>query len=149
MGREKDGLYYLEPLKQKEVAMEIWTKSEIRHKRLGHASYGVLKKIQHLENINNNSQICDSCIRAKQSILPFPISFDKTSSFFELIHVDIWGRYKHASLYGAHYFLSIVDDFSHGVWVYLMKNKTEVAYFLVMFYNIVETQFGKRIKGIL
>lgn len=127
--------------------MAMWTKSEIWYKRLGHASDGVLKRIQNLENINTRSHFCDSCIRAKQSRLPF-LCFAKTSSCFDLIHVDIWGRYRHASIDGAHYFLSIVDEFSRGVWVYLMKTKTEAAYFLVMFYNMVETQFGKRVKRI-
>ena len=46
---------------------------------------------------------------------PFPLAFAKTTSFFDLIHVDIWGRYHHASQSGAYHFLSIVGDYSRGV----------------------------------
>ncbi|KAI3723909.1 hypothetical protein L2E82_35671 [Cichorium intybus] len=147
-GKERNGLYYLEPFNRKKMAMVVWSKNEIWHKRLGHASEGVLKKIQKLGNIGSSSEFCDSCIRAKQSRLPFPISFAKTASSFDLIHVDIWGRYKHASLDGAYYFLSIVDDYSRGVWVYLMKTKSEASHYLMFFYNMIETQFGKRVKRI-
>lgn len=60
-------------------------------------------------------------------MLPFPISYSKTSKCFELIHFDIWGRYHHATLNRCHYFLSIYDDYSRAIWVYLMKNKSEAS----------------------
>jgi len=42
----------------------------------------------------------------------FNLSVSKTNktSPFDLIHVDIWGGYKVASISGAKYFLTIVDD---------------------------------------
>lgn len=66
--------------------------------------------------------------------MPFPTTFSKTTECFELVHVDIWGRYKYATRNGAYYYLSIVDDHSRVVWVYLMKNKYEASYFLTLFY---------------
>lgn len=75
----------------------------------------------------------------KQSRLPFLIFFSKIVDCFDLIHVDIWGRYKHASLNGSYYLLLIVDDYSRGVWIYLMKTKFEAAELLISFYNMVET----------
>lgn len=115
--------------------MMVLTKHEIWHRRLGHVSEGVLKKIQQLGKLGTPNKFCDSCIREKQSRLHFPTSFSKTSKSFELIYVDIWGRYKHASLDGSHYFFSIVDDYSRGVWVYLMKNKSEASQHLITFYK--------------
>lgn len=109
---------------------------------------GVLRRIHQFENFGTHDRFCDSCTRAKQHRLPFPISFSKTENCFELIHIDIWGRYHTASFEGAQYFLSIVDDYSRGVWVYLMQNKTEVSKFLIMFCNMVETQFNKSVKRI-
>lgn len=67
---------------------------------------------------------CDSSIRVKQSRLPFPISFPKTYKRFELIHVDIWDHYHHATLNMSSYFLSIFCDYSMEAWVYLMKTRT-------------------------
>ena len=44
---------------------------------------------------------------------------------FDLIHCDIWGRYKYSSLSGAHYFLTIIDDYKRFTWIFLMKHKDE------------------------
>lgn len=46
------------------------------------------------------------------------------------------------------FFLTIVDDYSRGTWVYLMKHKDQTAAMLMNFYNMVETQFNASIKRI-
>ena len=43
-------------------------------------------------------------------------------------------------------FLTIVDDYSRAVWVYLLLEKREVATSLKEFFKMVERQFGKKIK---
>lgn len=142
IGRHCDGLYLLEPTIKKGTALS-W------HKRLGHASS---LKIQQLDgsfgSFGKNNEHCDSCLRAKLTRLPFPISSIQTASCFELIHCDIWGGYRTPSLSGAHYFLTIVDDFSRGMWVFLMKHKSDVSHFLISFCNMVHKQFGKCVKRI-
>nr|GMC49225.1 retrovirus-related Pol polyprotein from transposon TNT 1-94 [Ipomoea batatas] len=150
VGRMCNGLYDLEPTLREGVAMSVNKEDpDVWHRRLGHASIAKIKKIQldYLVASENNLH-CDSCMRAKQSRLPFPVSSIKTKSCFDLIHCDIWGGYKTASFSGAHYFLTIVDDFSRGVWVYLMKHKSEVSHHLVSFCNMISTQFGKVVKQI-
>lgn len=47
---------------------------------------------------------------------------------------------------GVHYFLIIVEDFSRGTWVYLIKYRSKVLNYLSMFINMIETQFNKRVK---
>ncbi|XP_074291421.1 uncharacterized protein LOC141618213 [Silene latifolia] len=49
------------------------------------------------------------------------------------------GPYKASSLSGAHYFLTIVDDHSRSVWVYLMKDKGEVGDLMKYFCKMVVT----------
>lgn len=127
-GRNHNGLYLLESQQKKGAAMKVDKASDayLWHARLGHASEA---KIAHISVdidlvMNLNIMPCDSCIRAKHTRLPFPLSSIKTKSCFELIHYDIWGRYTTASHSGAYYFLSIVDNFSRGVWIYLMKHKS-------------------------
>jgi hypothetical protein len=48
---------------------------------------------------SNNA--CDVCALAKQSRLPFSVSSISSVRPFELIHCDMWGPYKIASLSGA------------------------------------------------
>lgn len=150
LGKHQDGLYILEPTQDKKIALKVGKTSEDKlwHSRLGHTSVDKIKTIGFDVFKNQDSFPCDSCIRAKQTRLPFPVSTIKTVSCFDLIHCDIWGRYNTSSTSGAHYFLSIVDDYSMSVWVYLMKHKSEVERYLPMFIYMIETQFGKHIKRV-
>jgi len=47
----------------------------------------------------------------------------KASDAFKLIHCDLWGPYKNVSSCGASYFLTIVDDYSRTMWIYLLIDK--------------------------
>ncbi|CAH9129521.1 unnamed protein product [Cuscuta epithymum] len=148
VGKFRDGLYYLENTKSESVAMSVSITPDVWHQRLGHASDGKIHHISSLKGFQRSNNFCDPCIRAKQTRLPFPTSAIKTTHCFELIHCDIWGGYRCDSISGARYFLSIVDDFTRGVWVYLMKNKSEVSQLLIQFCNMVSTQFEQKVKRI-
>lgn len=126
------------------VTIDAW------HKRLGHASDIKLSRVNFLKEVSSSfrNKVCDSCNKAKLTRLPFPISSIKTTNCFELIHCDVWGKYRKPSLTGANYFLTIVDDYSRAVWVYLLKHKHEASTCLIDFYNMVKTQFEKGIKRI-
>lgn len=65
----------------------------------------------------------DVCCQAKQTHIPFPRSSILANDCFNLIHCDIWGPYPISTLFGARYFLTIVDDFSRATWVYLFTDK--------------------------
>ena len=74
-------------------------------------------------------------------ILPFNISTISTISPFQLIDLDIWGPYKVANVCGAHYFLTIVDDFTRTTWTELLQNKTQVGSAIIHFSHMITTQF--------
>lgn len=95
---------------------------------------------------SNNA--CDVCALAKQCRLPFSVSSISSFRPFELIHCDIWGPYKIASLSGAKYFLTIVDDYSRFTWVFFMHHKSETQHLLVNFFSFVQTQFHVSIANI-
>ena len=56
------------------------------------------------------------------------------------------GGYRVSAFCGARYFLSIIDDASRGVWVYLMKNKTKASQLIQNFCHMVHTQFNTKVK---
>ncbi|GJX13618.1 ribonuclease H-like domain-containing protein [Tanacetum coccineum] len=47
---------------------------------------------------------------------------------------------------GYKYFLTVVDDFSKAVWVYLLKTKVDVYDCIKGFLNLIYTQFGINVK---
>ena len=60
--------------------------------------------------------------------------------------MDVWGPYSVPTVDGYKFFLTLVDDHSQAIWVYLMKHKSEVYSHIENFYNMVYTQFGIKIK---
>jgi hypothetical protein len=68
---------------------------------------------------------CDICPMAKQTRLPFNMSYISSHASFDLIHCDIWGPHRTHTHSGARYFLTIVDDYSRYTWIHLMKLKSE------------------------
>lgn len=69
---------------------------------------------------SDSNDFCEICIHAKQTRDVF-FSNDKASDSFDLIDCDIWDPYPVFTSSGAHYFLTIVDDYSRAVWVYLIS----------------------------
>lgn len=146
-GECRKGLYRMSIFgKRKAMATTVDT----WHKRLGHASKSKLAQLDFLKKISfkNKDNICDSCEKAKNTRQPFPTSSIKTNGSFELLHCDIWGRYRTPSFTSANYFLTIVDDFSRAVWVFLIKHKSDASRCLIDFHKMVENRFEKRVKRV-
>ncbi|CAM8951474.1 unnamed protein product [Rhodiola kirilowii] len=153
-GKLIKGLYYLEGNNSvnksictatiKHVSPAVW------HRRLGHLPLNKMKKI--LSSVENNVKVtdcnfhCSICPMAKQSRLSFPISQHKSTEIFELLHADVWGPFGTSTMSGCRYFLTLVDDYSRNTWTYLMQQKSEVPAVVIKFFNMVETQFVKKIK---
>ncbi|GJY57860.1 ribonuclease H-like domain-containing protein [Tanacetum coccineum] len=103
--------------------MTLW------HQRLGHPADQVLDVLKTALNFNSHSafdRLCDTCNKTKQTREPFPLCDHKSTKIGHLVHLDVWGPYKVVSRDGFRYFLTIVDDFSRAVWVYMLKGKDDV-----------------------
>ncbi|CAM8880974.1 unnamed protein product [Rhodiola kirilowii] len=154
IGKLMKGLYYPEgsnPVSNsictatiKQISPAVW------HKRLGHLPLNKMKRA--LNSVENDVKVtdcnfhCSVCPMAKQSRLSFPISQHKSTEIFELLHADVWGPFGTSTMSGCRYFLTLVDDYSRNTWTYLMQQKSEVPVIVIKFFNMVETQFFKKIK---
>ncbi|KAI3781572.1 hypothetical protein L2E82_11589 [Cichorium intybus] len=117
------------------------------HQRLGHPSDQVLKVLRNKLSLGNEVlSPCEVCHKAKQTREPFPLSNHKSSSLGELVHIDVWGPYRVSTRDGFRFFLTVVDDYTRAVWVYLLKTKEEVFENIVMFFNMLKLQFSKSVK---
>nr|GEX48146.1 ribonuclease H-like domain-containing protein [Tanacetum cinerariifolium] len=72
---------------------------------------------------SDNTGCCEICQRAKQTREPFPLNDHKSKNLGDLVHLDLWRPYKVASFEGFRFFLTVVDDYTRALWVYLIKSK--------------------------
>ncbi|KAL0339088.1 UNVERIFIED_CONTAM: Retrovirus-related Pol polyprotein from transposon TNT 1-94 [Sesamum angustifolium] len=125
----------------------LFRRVSVWHNRLGHASMEAIKHIQEVDCTEFSSNIpCDTCHKAKQSRIPFPVSSSHATAIFDLVHMDLWGPYKANSISGCTYLLTLVDDHSRCLWIFLLKQKNQVPTVLHSFCSMVQNQFGKGIK---
>ena len=111
--------------------------------------YIVTKKFPSLFQHNNGSKFqCETCELAKHHRVSFPLSSNKSSAPFSLIHTGVQGPSRVVSLNGCRWFISFIDDFSRTTWVYLLKDKSDVFTVFQLFHKMVQTQFNTSIKTI-
>ncbi|KAL1192817.1 Retrovirus-related Pol polyprotein from transposon TNT 1-94 [Cardamine amara subsp. amara] len=147
-GKQCNGLYFFRGVAVAAAmqgsnleSMEVW------HCRLGHPSSKALKLLQFSDFSSSfDSKKCDVCIRAKQTKESFPLSMNKSSSIFEMVHCDLWSPYRTPAICGSRYFLTIVDDYSRAVWIYLLTSKQETPTHLKNFLALVDCQFSTVVK---
>ncbi|GJZ13898.1 ribonuclease H-like domain-containing protein, partial [Tanacetum coccineum] len=133
-GSESGGLYLFDVntsncIGQSNMVMNFHVSKLLWHNRLGHPADQVLSVLKKDLNISYNTSVpmCEICHRAKQTREPFPLSDHKSKTLGKLVHLDLWGPYRVHSREGYRYFLTIVDDYSRAVWVYLVKTKDETS----------------------
>jgi len=151
VGESKRGVFICKDNPKAIIQVNKAITSELWHRRIGHPWSKALSKVSSNLQINfskNTYDLCDVYLRVKQTCICFPISENKASQYFDLIHCDIWGVYHTKSFCGANYFLTILDDASRGVWTYLMKEKSEASQLVKNFITMVGTQFGTKVKVI-
>lgn len=114
------------------------------HRRFGHAS---MNKLKLLMNINVKDDIkCIACSKGKTARKPFKENGTRATKLLELIHSDVCGPISIESMGGAKYFVSFIDDFSKKVFVFTMKQKSEVFNKFIEFKRMVENQCETKIK---
>ncbi|XP_010495376.1 PREDICTED: uncharacterized protein LOC104772464 [Camelina sativa] len=121
------------------------------HQRLGHPSSDKLKHIPGISSLSSSllsESPCSVCPLAKQKRLSFESNGHRSTTPFDLVHLDIWGPFAVESVEGYKYFLTIVDDYSRVTWVYLLHNKSEVSVKFPLFLKLVETQYHTKVKKI-
>lgn len=105
------------------------------HRKLGHLGSTNMKKLVNISDGMNLTgkdfkildNICETCLKAKQTRKPFKEERNRASRPLELIHSDVCGPIEPTTWDGSKYFITFLDDYTHFTSVYLMKGKYEVA----------------------
>ncbi|KAJ9557001.1 LOW QUALITY PROTEIN: hypothetical protein OSB04_011615 [Centaurea solstitialis] len=89
---------------------------------------------------------CHACQLGKHYHLSFSHSLTKTSNVFELVHSDLWTS-PITSLSGYKYYILVLDDFSHFLWVFPLRVKSNVFQAFSTFRAYVVNQFKTDIQS--
>ena len=154
-GQVKDDLYVIEMQNKNVVgvANEANTNSDyvLWHRRLAHVGFSNLEKLNKLGAFGSdisqsrpNDYFCDTCPKGKQTANPhkFPPVISKSPIY--RIHSDVCEITD--SPIPEKYFVTFIDDYSRFVYIYVMKNKSEVLEKFKEYEALVTNQFGCGIK---
>ncbi|GJV36594.1 retrovirus-related pol polyprotein from transposon TNT 1-94 [Tanacetum coccineum] len=121
------------------------TKSLLGHRRLSHLNFGTINQLTSHDLVDglpkfkyNKDHLCSACEqgKSKKASLP-PKLVPSTESKLELLHMDLCGPMRVASINGKKYILVIVDDYSWYTWVYFLRTKDEAPDMIIDFNNQV------------
>lgn len=131
-GRRVESVYvlsaesaYVDKTRKNETA-DLW------HARLGGVGYHKLKVIMEKSMLEGLPQlevkidvVCAGCQYGKTHQLPYNESKFRSKKPLELIHSDVFGLVKQASISGMRYMVMFIDDYSRYVWIFFMKEKSD------------------------
>ncbi|XP_042036656.1 uncharacterized mitochondrial protein AtMg00300-like [Salvia splendens] len=126
----KNSLYYLLGEVMTGEMNSIATESlKLWHMRLGHPAEGSVKELvrKWLISADASSKLdpCEQCILSKSKKLTYPAGIHTSTAPLGYIHSDLWGPAPVATIGGGKYYLSIIDDYSRKLWVFILKEKSE------------------------
>jgi hypothetical protein len=104
------------------------------HARFGHLNFLALRRlakggvVRRIPQIDHIDQLCDGYLAGKQHRTPFPEEAQyRAQTALELVHGDLCGPITPATTGGKKYFLLLVDDMSHHMWIRLLSAKHEAS----------------------
>ena len=96
------------------------------------------------------NKICDACQLGKQTKTSFKTkNHIYTTRPLQLIHLDLFGPNRVASLGGKYYAFVIVDDFSRYTWVIFFAYKDEAYNAFTKLCKIIQNENGYIISSIV
>ncbi|GJQ99103.1 ribonuclease H-like domain-containing protein [Tanacetum coccineum] len=127
------------------VGQQTW------HQRPGHPGSDVLRSLVSNNLISCNKTkspvLCHACQLGKHVRLPFSLSKTIVKSPFDIIHSDLWTS-PITSVSGIKYYVLFLDHFSHYLWVYPLRNKSDALSKFIHFRAYVKNQFKTDIKSL-
>ncbi|XP_026416542.1 uncharacterized protein LOC113311978 [Papaver somniferum] len=114
VGEERDGVYIFHSGAQI-MANRVTTGEDYNlwHMRLGHPSNKIVSLLPGMNKVDCQkflNEPCDTCFKAKQTRVIFPISENKAVDIFSLVHCDVWVFFESKFPYGV----ESLDDNNEG-----------------------------------
>ncbi|GJW93398.1 retrovirus-related pol polyprotein from transposon TNT 1-94 [Tanacetum coccineum] len=111
---------------------------ECRSSKLFSARHGLVRGLLKLKF--EKDHLCFVCAMGKIKKKPHkPKSEDTNQEKLYLLHMDLCGPMRVASVNGKKYILVIVDDYSRFTWVKCLRLKDEAPDFIIKFLKMIQT----------
>nr|GEY26566.1 hypothetical protein [Tanacetum cinerariifolium] len=115
------------------------TNSWLWHQRLSHLNFDTINDLARHDLVAglpkfkyHKEHLCPSCEQGKSKIASYPPKpFPNSRQRLHLLHMDLYGPMRIASINGKRYVLVIVDDYSRYTWVHFLRSKEEAPETLV------------------
>ncbi|GJW52084.1 retrovirus-related pol polyprotein from transposon TNT 1-94 [Tanacetum coccineum] len=122
------------------------TKSWLWHRRLSHLNFDTINQLTSHDLVDGlpkfkyrKNHLCSACEQGKIKKASLSSKLvPSTESKLELLHIDLCGPMRVASINGKKYILVIVDDYSRYTWVYFLRTKDEALDMIIDFVNQVQ-----------
>ncbi|GJR76871.1 retrovirus-related pol polyprotein from transposon TNT 1-94 [Tanacetum coccineum] len=122
------------------------TKSWLWHRRLSHLNFGAINHLARHGLVRGlpklkfeKDHLCSACAMGKIKKKPHkPKSEDTNQEKLYLLHVDLCGPMRVASVNEKKYILVIVDDYSQFTWVKCLRSKDEAPDFIIKFLKMIQ-----------
>ncbi|GJW43810.1 retrovirus-related pol polyprotein from transposon TNT 1-94 [Tanacetum coccineum] len=93
--------------------------------------------------------MCSACAMGKSKKQSHkPKSKDTNKEKLYLLHMDLCGPMRVASINRKKYILVIVDDYSWFTWVKFLASKDEAPNFIIKFQKMIQVRFNTHVRNI-
>ncbi|GKB11660.1 retrovirus-related pol polyprotein from transposon TNT 1-94, partial [Tanacetum coccineum] len=93
--------------------------------------------------------LCSACAMGKSKKKSHkPKSEDTNQEKLYLLHMDLYGPIRVASVNGKEYILVIVDDYSRFTWVKFLRSKDEAPDFIIKFLKMIQVRLKVPVRRI-
>ncbi|GJS86931.1 retrovirus-related pol polyprotein from transposon TNT 1-94 [Tanacetum coccineum] len=132
------------------------TKSWLWHRRLSHLNFGAINHLARHGLVRGlpklkfeKDHLCSACAMGKSKKKPHkPKSEDTNQEKLYLLHMDLCGPMRVASVNGKKYILVIIDDYSRFTWVKCLRSKDEAPYFIIKFLKMIQVRLKVPVRRI-
>ncbi|GJY30877.1 retrovirus-related pol polyprotein from transposon TNT 1-94 [Tanacetum coccineum] len=132
------------------------TKSWLWHRRLSHLNFGAINHLARHGLVRGlpklkfeKDHLCSACALGKSSKKPHkPKSEDTNQEKLYLLHMDLCGPMRVASVNGKKYILVIVNDYSRFTWVKCLRSKDEAPALIIIFLKMIQVRLKETVRRI-
>ncbi|GKB06539.1 putative ribonuclease H-like domain-containing protein [Tanacetum coccineum] len=133
------------------------TKSWLWRRRLSHLNFGTISHLARHGHVRGlpklkfkKDHMCSACAIGKSKKKPHkPKSEDTNQEKLYLLHMDLCGPMRVASINGKKYILVIVDNYSRFTWVKCLRSKDKASDFIIKFLKMIQVRLKVPVRRII